>query len=59
MSGNRKLNTHAASKVGVGIIIARGIWIKAGVGVARKKAGVGVARKIVEVGLTRIVKKYM
>ena len=30
--------------VGVGIIIARIIWIKAGVGVARKKAGVGVAR---------------
>ena len=49
MGGNRKLTTHAASKVGVGIIIAR-IWIKAGVGVARKKVGVGLAR---------IVKEYM
>ena len=58
MGGNRKLTTHAASKVGVGIIIAR-IWIKAGVGVARKKAGVGVARKKVGVGLARIVKEYM
>ena len=29
VGGNRKLTTHAASKVGVGIIIAR-IWIKAG-----------------------------
>ena len=43
MGGKRKLTSHTASKVGVGV--------------ARNKAGVGVARKKVGVGLARIVKE--